>query len=124
MGLIQDFLLGRHLTQVCSIFEDVLTAGEIPTLSANGKVDASMIFSNLDQTRQAQVRFRLPGHLNAFRKYSPVVITQELIKNLLIANQNGRRRRVLAYQLALWYLVEEGVAVDLERFEALSGINL
>ncbi|QDD65195.1 hypothetical protein EJD96_14000 [Herbaspirillum seropedicae] len=118
MGLIQDFMLGRHLTQVCTIFEHVLAAGELPDPSEDGTTNPSLIFSHLDQTRQAQIRFRMPGHLKAFRQYSPVTITQELLKNLVIASRRGRSIRVTAYKLMLWYLVEEGVALDLDRLEA------
>lgn len=120
MGIIGNFMLGRHLTQVASIFEEVVSSGELPT---EEDLNAESIFASLSLTRQAQVRYRMPGHLNAFRKFSPIVITQELVKNLLIANQSGRRRRVFAYQLALWYLVREGVAIDLERFEVLHGLG-
>jgi hypothetical protein len=113
MGFISDFFLGNHLSKTCALFEEVIRAG-LPTMEG---VDISRNmfapFSELSPTRQAQIRFQMPKHIQAFKKHSPERITIELLKNTQVAINYGRERRVFAYQIMLGYLVELGVAIDL-----------
>jgi len=121
MGFLSNIFLGNHLTYLGNTFEEVLNAGGMPIATTDISTNVYAPFTCLSLTRQAQLRFDMPKRIAALRKQPRHVITRELLKNVLVAQRFGRERRIFAYQCALWYLVEQDVALDLDAFNQSYG---
>jgi hypothetical protein len=121
MGFLSKLFLGNHLTNLANTFEEVLNAGGMPTATTDIHANVYSPFTCLSLTRQAQIKFNMPKRMTAFRKQPRHVITRELLKNMQVAYSFRRERRLLAYQLTLWYLVEQDVALDLDTFNQSYG---
>ena len=121
MGFLSNIFLGNHLTYLGNTFEEVLNAGGMPIATTDISTNVYAPFTCLSLTRQAQLRFDMPKRIAALRKQPRHVITRELLKNVLVAQRFGRDRRIFAYQCALWYLVEQDVALDLDAFNQSYG---
>lgn len=118
MGIISRFFLGSHLTKLATIFEEGVAASDQHHFDPT-EVDG---FSCLSATRQSEIKLDLAKRTAALRSYPRHVITRELMKNGILASNLGRQQRVLAYINLYDYLLAQGVALDMDTFNASYGV--
>lgn len=109
--IYREYMLGHHLTRLTSIIEQAEQNRLI------GVRPEDMPFRQRYLINQEWER-----GIAVFRRYAPVRITRELLKNSIIANASGRSFR----EQAIYHLIEElsrdGIALDLISFHQATSI--
>jgi hypothetical protein len=122
MGLMKQYLLGRHLTKLVNVFEAVATyEGVVATSVCTINHEQPESYRHLPLSIQVQIRLELPKRIPALRIHPRHVITRELIKNTIITQSMRRDFRVLAYSHLFDYLLERDIALDIDTFNASYG---
>lgn len=103
--IYREYLLGHHLTRLTSIVE---------------QAEQNRLIGVTPEDMPFRQRFLLNEEwekgLTVFRRYPPVRITRELLKNSLIAKSLGRSFREQAIMKLIERLTQEGVALDMRDF--------
>lgn len=108
MGFIANFKAGRTMTKMVNLIEE---------LENNRKAAGEGYGTILPESRVGQIELELERGVELFRKFPRHIVTENLIKNVRIASKFGDNKRIEASQAVLEFLVEEGVALDLDTFE-------
>lgn len=99
-GWWRDYKLGVHLARLTTFFERINRLGRVHSVT------------QITEREKEAARVSM-AHLRAFPRH---VITRELAKNTIVANNFGRTHRVAAIGTLLEVLVNEGIALDTDEF--------
>jgi hypothetical protein len=102
--------MGRHLTQMANIFEELERTRHAMPIGAGGGIDSLP----LARQRQAEAVFeRGVAHLRSYPRHE---VTCELLKNAILAERMGRPIRAAAIQRLIEALTRMGVALEMDEF--------
>lgn len=103
--IYREYMLGHHLTRLTSIIE---------------QAEQNRLIGVTPEDMPFRQRFLINEEwekgLSVFRRYPPVRITRELLKNSLIAQSLGRSFREQAIMKLIERLTQEGIALDMRDF--------
>lgn len=103
--IYREYVLGHHLTRLTSIVE---------------QAEQNRLIGVTPEDMPFRQRFLINEEwekgIAVFRRYAPVRITRELLKNSIIAKRLGRSFREQAIMLLIERLTEIGIATDLRDF--------
>ncbi|MFC0337612.1 hypothetical protein SAMN05421848_1598 [Kushneria avicenniae] len=108
MWIFGKLKAGKALTRIVSLIEEV---------EYNRKPPSEGHGTYLSEERGAQIERDIYQHSDVLRKFPRHVVTEKLLKNVRIAQRFGDNQRIEASAKALDFLVEEGIALDLDTFE-------
>ncbi|RZJ45944.1 MAG: hypothetical protein EON86_00350 [Brevundimonas sp.] len=103
--MYREYILGHHLTRLTSIIE---------------QREQNRLIGVTPEAMPQRQRFLLNEEwekgIEVFRRYAPLRITRELLKNSIIANASGRSFREQAIYQLIEELSRDGIALDLISF--------
>ena len=111
MGIISSFQLGRALTKLTNFYEEVGLRKATAPIGCTG-------FEHYTESQREALGQWSNAMLAVLRKHPRHVVTRELLKNMRLSERLGRTARFQAQAELLSALVSDGVAVDLNTFEA------
>jgi len=109
--IYREYMLGHHLTRLTSIVEQA-EQNRLIGVSPEDMPFRQRFLINQEWDKGVAV----------FRRYAPVRITRELLKNSIIANASGRSFREQAIYQLIEELSRDGIALDLISFHQATSI--
>lgn len=108
---LRQMAFGQHLTNMTNVIEQVeATRSPLPIGQGGGS-------ASLPHHQAKAAEAVLLKGIAALRGQPRHVVTRELIKNAILAEQMGRSTRAIAIDKLLGLLIEEGVAMPMRDFE-------
>jgi hypothetical protein len=109
-GPAKQIKMGRHLSQMTNICEEIERTRHTMNIGAGGGIDS------LPPAKQWQAEVIFKQGIAYLGTYPRHEVTRELTKNALLAEQMGRPLRVGAIHRLIQALVYAGIALDIEDF--------
>lgn len=106
----RQFRMGQHMSRMATVFEEIEATRHRNPIGAGGDIDSLPIDRKV---RALAVLREGASYLNAFPRH---VVTRELVKNALLAEQMGRSGRAVAINNLIDCLAAEGVALHPDEF--------
>jgi hypothetical protein len=109
-GPAKQIKMGRHLTRMTNIFEEIERTRHTMLIGAGGGIDS------LPPARQRQADLIFEQGIAHLKSYPRHEVTRELVKNALLAERMGRPLRMAAIHRLIEALVRMEVALDVDDF--------
>lgn len=104
-------MLGNALTKLANVFEDIAVARAGAFIGGGG-------IDSLPAGRQQEISKKWPRWIAAIQKHPRHVVTRELVRSMQMSQRFNREARLHAQLELLEMLVAEGIAFDVEQFQA------
>jgi hypothetical protein len=110
MNIFKAIAMGNALTKLTNVWEAIGYTRETMLIGAGGG------FDSLPRAMQEELAPKIPKWLATLGKHPRHIVTQELLKNARISDHLGRHAREVAQYELLQWLIEQGIAMDLDTF--------
>lgn len=111
MGFLADIKMGNTITKLTNLFEEMRGSHNYHFIGGGGGIDS------LPEPRRNYYEKNLEKWLNILKKHPRHKITQTVIQNIKMSQSSNRVERIEAQTELLDFLVDEGLALNLEDFE-------
>jgi hypothetical protein len=109
-GPAKQLKMGRHLTRMTNVFEEIERTRHTMYIGAGGGVDS------LPPGRQRQANMVFEQGVSYLKTYPRHEVTRELVKNAVLAERMGKPFRVIAIGRLVEALTDMGVALEMDEF--------